>query len=69
MIYLMHDGTINGKINGTPNGVYLPISKLNSILAVPNLLAHNNIIISYYMQVNSLRLKSRVGSKWTSKQL
>ena len=30
------------KINGTPNGVYLPISKLHSILAVANLLAHNN---------------------------
>ena len=25
-----------------PNGVYLPISKLHSILAVANLLAHNN---------------------------
>ena len=26
-----------------PKGVYLPISKLHSILAVANLLAHNNI--------------------------
>ena len=26
-----------------PNGVYLPISKLHSILAVANLLAHNKI--------------------------
>ena len=34
--------TINSKINGTPKGVYLPNSKLNSILAVSNLLAHNN---------------------------
>ena len=34
--------TINSKINGTPKGVYLPISKLDSILAVANLLAHNN---------------------------
>ena len=25
---------INSKVNGTPKGVYLPISKLNSILAV-----------------------------------
>ena len=25
--------TINGKINGIPIGVYLPISKLHSILA------------------------------------
>ena len=40
-----------------PKGVYLPISKLHSILAVANLLAHNNITISYYVQVNSLRLK------------
>ena len=30
------------QINVTPNGVYLPISKLHSILAVANLLAHNN---------------------------
>ena len=34
---------INSKINGTPKGVYLPISKLHSILAVANLLAHNNL--------------------------
>ena len=33
------------------------ISKLHSILVVPNLLAHNNITISYYVQVNTLRLK------------
>ena len=30
------------KINVTPRGVCLPISKLHSILAVANLLAHNN---------------------------
>ena len=30
-----------------PKGVYLPISKLHSILAIRNLLAHNNITISY----------------------
>ena len=36
-------GTIASKINVTPKGVYLPISKLHSILAVTNLLAHNNI--------------------------
>ena len=35
--------TINSKIYGTPKGAYLPISKLHSILAVVNLLAHNNI--------------------------
>ena len=35
--------TITSKINGTPKGVYLPISKLHSILALANLLAHNNL--------------------------
>ena len=33
---------ITSKINVTPKGVYLPISKLHSIIAVANLLAHNN---------------------------
>ena len=47
-------------------GFYLPISKLYSILAVANLLAHNNITICYYLQVNSLRLKSNLASKWAS---
>ena len=32
-----------GIIIGTHEGVYLPISKLHLILAVTNLLAHNNI--------------------------
>ena len=31
------------KINGTPINVYLPISKLHSILAVAILLTHSNI--------------------------
>ena len=31
------------KINVTPKGVYTPFLKLHSILAVANLLAHNNI--------------------------
>ena len=44
-----------------------PSLKLHPILAVPNLLAHNNITICYYGQVNSPRLKSSVASKWTSK--
>ena len=35
--------TIASKINVTPKGVVLPISKLHSILAVANLLAHDNI--------------------------
>ena len=52
-----------------PKGFHLLISKLHSILALLNLLGHNNITISYYVQVNSLRLKSNVASKWTSKLL
>ena len=36
-------GSNGSKINITPKGVYLPNSKLHSILAVANLLAHNNI--------------------------
>ena len=35
--------SINSKINVTPKGVYLPISKLHTILPVANLLAQNNI--------------------------
>ena len=62
-------GTINSKINRTLKSFYLLISKLHFILAVANLLAHNNITISYYVQVNSLRLKSSVASKWASKHL
>ena len=46
-------GTFNSKINGTPKGVYLPISKLNSILALANLLEHNNLWLCYYVQVNT----------------
>ena len=41
-------GTIKSKINGTPKGVYLIISKLHSILAVANLIAHNKIKIGHY---------------------
>ena len=38
-----------------PKGVYLPISKLHSILAVANLLAHNNISqICYCGQISLL---------------
>ena len=60
---------ITQQINGTPKGVYWPISKLHSILAVANLLAHNNITIIYYGPVNSLRLQLSVVSKWASKHL
>ena len=52
-----------------PKILQLAISKLHSILVVPNLLVHNNITISYYGQVNSLRLKSSVDSKWASKHI
>ena len=41
---------------------FLPIAKLHFSLAMANLLAHNNLTISYYVQVNSLRLKSSVAS-------
>ena len=34
--------TMASKISVTPKSAYLPISKLHSILAVANLLAHNN---------------------------
>ena len=60
--------TYQHQINGTRIGVYLPISKLHSILAVANLLAHNNLWLCYYEQVNSVRLKSSVASKWESKK-
>ena len=36
-------GTIASKINVTLKGVNRPVSKLHLILAVANLLAHNNI--------------------------
>ena len=49
--------TVNSKINGTHKSVYLPISKLHSISVVANLLAHNNITLSYHEQVNSVPLK------------
>ena len=46
--------TIASKINVTPKGVYILISKLHSILAVANLLAHNNISqICYCGQISS----------------
>ena len=45
--------TVASKINGTPKGVCLPISKLHSILAVANLLANNNKSqICYYGQIS-----------------
>ena len=61
--------TINSKINGTPKVFYLSIWNIRYILAVAKLLAHNNITICYYGQINSLRLKSNVASEWASKHL
>ena len=47
--------TIASKINVTPKVVYLPISKLQSILAVAYLLAHNNKSQIYYCGQISLQ--------------
>ena len=62
---------MTSKINGTPKGVYLPISKLHSILAVPNLLAHNNVANHNLLCGSKFaiaKIKS-VASKWASKHL
>ena len=37
--------TINSKINGTHKSVYIPISKLHSILTIAISLAHNNMSV------------------------
>ena len=47
--------TIASKINGTSKGVYLPVSKLHSILAIANLLAQNNRSQIYYCGQISLQ--------------
>ena len=47
-------------INVTPKGVYLPISKLHSILAVANLLIHN--IISQICYCGQYSLQSAAGN-------
>ena len=44
-----------------PKDVYFPISKLQTILAVPNLLARNNIWLCYYVRVNLLRQVNTFG--------
>ena len=54
LTYVRH-GTISSKINATPKGVYLPISKLHSILVIVNLLAHNNISQICYCGQTSLQ--------------
>ena len=51
--YMAKKYTIISKINVTPKGSYLPISKPHSILAVANLLAHNNKSqICYWGQIS-----------------
>ena len=40
---------VDSKINGTPKSVYLPISKLHSILAEANLIALYNIGLYYFV--------------------
>ena len=55
--------TIDSKINGTPPKVFTCLFR--SYIEV--LIAHNNLTISYYAQVNSLRLNPNVASKWASK--
>ena len=44
MVLFNHTCTIASKVNVASEGVYLPISKLYSILAIANLLAHYNNI-------------------------
>ena len=58
----------DSKINGTPKDVYVPNSKLHSISAEVNILAHNNRTI-IYVQVYSVRLKQNVAFKRVSKHL
>ena len=48
-------GTIASKVNGTPQRCLLPITKLHSILAAANLLAHSNISQICYCGQNSLQ--------------
>ena len=48
-IYIYSEEVVNSKINSTPKGVYLLISKIHSILSVANLLADNNLWLCYYM--------------------
>ena len=56
LIFSAYNMYIASKINFTPKGVYLPVSKLHSILAVSNLLAHNNISrICYCRQISLQR--------------
>ena len=61
-MYFNGKGTIASKIYVTPESVYLPISRLHSILAEANLLAHNNISQICYCGQNSLQSAAVVTS-------
>ena len=52
--------TITSKVNDTSKGVYFPISKLHSILAIANLLAHNNKSQICYCGQISLQSAARI---------
>ena len=62
-------------VQSTPKYMVLPkvftYPFQNYILFYPiaNLLAHNNLITSFNVQVNSVRLKLNVALKWASKHL
>ena len=43
-----------------PESEFSHFEAIHSILAVPNLPAHNIMTINYYVQLNSLRVKSNV---------
>ena len=48
-----HTGSITSKINATPIGLDLPVSKVHFILLIANLLDHNNIDqICYRSQIS-----------------
>ena len=52
VLYMYH----HQQNNVTPKGVYVPISKLHSILAVANLLARNNMSQICYCGTNNYRV-------------
>ena len=63
-IILVYTCTINCKINGTPQRCLLAHSAATLYFSHSEfILTHNNITISYYVQVNLLLLKSNVASK------
>ena len=61
------EGTTASKINVTPKGVRLSEKLQHSVVKLLDL--SNKFDFCYYGQVNSLRLKSSVASKWTNKHV